>query len=370
MNQSHRARPSYVRGVALTLVITLLGACGGSGAASPAPTVAATSTVAATATADAWAEVMAAAKKEGTSTSLFTETPGWIEAQQNLFKQQTGLEMAVAARGANGVLETRLTAEVGAGAIQTDVYEDVDRSFYAAHLDWFVDLSKAGLPNYASYTEKGKWKNVCIDVKWSVSGYTYNTNLVSEADAPKTWQDLVNPKFKGQVVLSDPKPGGYYMQWALIMRNAFGPTYLQQVAALNPTLMSSSVGAAQQVGAGAKMLSFLSQVDSGSDVAKAGAPVKFRILRNPDVGSQACVGILKNSPHPATAKVLLNFLMTPDSQSAPCKAGIPNVSPIKAPGCFEVPADWVPPTLTDKGTYQGMDDEALKAQALKELGIQ
>ena len=57
------------------------------------------------------------------------------------------------------------------------------------------------------------------------------------------------------------------------------------------------------------------------------------------------------------------------SQSAPCEAGIPNVSPIAAPGCYEVPADFTPPTMTEGGFYPGMDDDALKAQALQELGL-
>ena len=346
--------------------IVVAAACGGSGStASPSP---AASTAAATATPDPWAAVMTAAKTDGKAVLLTTEIPGWVDAQTAAFKSATGVDLSVAARGANGVLETRLTAEVQSGAVQTDVYEDVDRSFFAAHSDWFLDLSTAGLPNYANYPAGAKFKTYCADDKWDVSGVTYNTNLVGASDVPQTWKDLIDPKWKGKVIVSDPKPGGYYLQWALIMRQAFGPSYLQGVAALNPTFMSSSVGAAQTVGSGAKALSFLSQVDSGTDVQKAGAPIKFQLLRNPDVGSQACVGILKNAPHAAAAKVLLNFLISADSQAAACKAGVPNVSPVNASGCYQIPTDFKMPQFNDKGIYPGMDDDALKAQAIKELG--
>ena len=172
-----------------------------------------------------------------------------------------------------------------ANAILTDVYEDVSRQFFTDHADWFVDLSTTGMPNWAKYPDAGKWKNVCADVKWSISGVTYNTQLVTGADIPKTWQDLVNIKWKDKVVLSDPTPGGYYMQWSLMMREKFGVDFLKAVAALNVTLSASSVSAAQQVGSGAKALSFLSQVDSGADVAKAGAPIKFLVIPNPYLGS-------------------------------------------------------------------------------------
>jgi iron(III) transport system substrate-binding protein len=337
---------------------TLLAACTAAG--SPVP--------AAAQTAD-WNRTLAAAKAEGSASVLVTEVPGWIETQQNLFKSQTGLTMNLLARGANAVLQTRLTAEVEAKAVLTDVYEDVSRQFFNDKADWFVDLSKAGLPNWDKYPAAGKFKNLCADVKWSISGVTYNTNIVTPDLVPKTWQDLVHPRWKDKVVLSDPSPGGYYMQWALMMREKFGPQYLEAVAALNPTLMTSSVGAAQQVASGAKALSFLSQVDSGSDVKAQGGPVNFQIIANPYLGAKACVGIPKAAPHPNAAKVLLNFLMSPESQSAPCRRNIPNVSPIRAPGCYETPADFEPPPVNDKGIYPGMDNEQLQAQVLKEMKL-
>lgn len=353
------------------LMAAMLAAC--SAAATPAPTAAPTSaaTAAPTAapTADAWAAVVAKAKTEASADALFTEVPGWIETQQNLLKSTTGTTMNLLARGANGVLEARLSAEVAANAVITDVYEDVSRQFFTDHLDWFVDLSKVGMPNWDKYPEAGKWKNVCADVKWSISGVTYNSQLVTGADIPKTWQDLVNIKWKDKVVLSDPTPGGYYTQWALMMREKFGVDYLKAIAALNVTLSASSVAAAQQVGSGAKLLSFLSQVDSGADVAKAGAPVKFLVIPDPYLGSKACVGVLKKAPHPNAALVALNFLMSPESQSAPCNIGILNVSPVRAPGCYQAPADFAPPAVNDKGIYPGMDDPALINDTLVQMGL-
>ena len=359
--------------LAVPIAAMLVAACGA--AATPVPTAAPTAapTTAATAapspTADPWAAIVAKAKTQPSADALFTEVPGWIETQQNLLKSTTGTTMNLLARGANGVLETRLTAEVQANAILTDVYEDVSRAFFVEHLDWFVDLSTTGMPNWAKYPEAGKWKNVCADVKWSISGVTYNTQLVTGADIPKTWQDLVNIKWKDKVVLSDPTPGGYYTQWSLMMREKFGVDFLKSIAALNVTLSASSVSAAQQVGSGAKALSYLSQVDSGADVAKQGAPIKFLVIPNPYLGSKACVGVLKKGPHPEAGLVALNFLMSPESQSAPCNTGILNVSPVRAPGCYEAPADFAPPQVNDKGIYPGMDDQALINDTLVQMGL-
>jgi iron(III) transport system substrate-binding protein len=373
MSQTHPGRPRSLQLAGVIFVALLVAAC--SSGASPTPTAAPSATPAPTASTapsastSAWDAVVAAAKQEGQVGLLTTEIPAWITYQQTAFQSATGVTLNLLARGANGVLETRLTSEVQANAVQTDVYEDVSRQFFYQHSDWFIDLSTAGLPNYANYPAGAKFNSVCVDDKWDVSGVTYNTNLVQGADIPKTWQDLVNPKWKGKVVLSDPSPGGFYLQWALIMRAAFGPSYLQAVAALDPSLQTSSVAAAQQVASGAKALSFLSQVDSGSDIKSKGAPIDFQLLPNPYVGSQACVGIPKSAPHPNAAKVLLNFLMSATSQGGACAAGVPNVSPINAPGCYQLPADFQMPQLNAQGIYPGMDNTTLQNQALTELGL-
>lgn len=317
----------------------------------------------------AWQETLAAAQEEGSATVLVTDTPEWQEVQAETVEETTGVEMAVAASGPNGDLEARLSAEMEAGAPQTDVYQDVDYSFFTRHKDWFVDLSTAGLPNFNSYPPDQTWQNLCVNTKNGVSGVTYNTDLVAEDQVPTSWEDLLDPYWNGKMILSNPAPGGYYMQWALMMRDAFGPDFLEGIAAQEPTLDDSSVSAAEKVASGAAEISVLSQLDSASALVKKGAPVKWIPLRDPDIGSHACVGILKDSPHPEAAKVLLNFLMSEESQSASCNAGVPNVSPVDAEGCHEVPADFKYPVMNPEGTYEGMHDEAQTSQALEELGI-
>src|SRR5689334_3552225 len=101
--------------------------------------------------ATAWSDIVAAAQNEGAANLMTTETPAWQAAEQSLYNKATGLKFNVTASGANGVLETRLSAEQAAGAVQEDVYEDVGPSFFYAHPTWFVDLSTVGLPNLPNY---------------------------------------------------------------------------------------------------------------------------------------------------------------------------------------------------------------------------
>jgi iron(III) transport system substrate-binding protein len=350
---------------ALCIIAVALGAL----TACSSGTGANTSSAGSTSSTGGWAATVARAKSEGTAAIVTTETPAWQTATTAYVKAHSGINMQVAASGANGTLETRLNAEFQAGVVQTDVYEDIDLSYFNANASKFVNLSTLKMPNYASYPADDKYKNTCVYDKLSVGGLVYNTKLVTGANIPTSWQDLLKPYWKGKILMIDPNAGENYMFWGLLMLKNFGNSYLTQFAAQKPGLAESSVTAAEQVASGAYQASVLSFPDSSRALIDSGAPLKFVVLRNPDLGATACVGILKDSPHPAAAAVLLNDLMSAGAQSAACRAGGLVVSPIGAAGCDHVPSDWALSPKTASGAYPGINDTALTGQVLKDLGV-
>src|SRR5438045_4198006 len=50
----------------------------------------------------------------------------------------------------------------------------------------------------------------------------YNTTMLSGADAPKNWTDLLAPKWKDQIALGHPGFSGYVGTWTLTMRQLYG----------------------------------------------------------------------------------------------------------------------------------------------------
>ncbi len=248
--------------------------------------------------------------------------------------------MNVAASGPGADMETRLLAEIASGNIQTDIMQDTDRGFFTNNADQFVDLSTLGMPNWDSYPADSKWGTLCANSKMGVSGITYNKDLVPADQVPDSWEDLLDPFWTDKIVLSNPQPGGYYMQWALMMQDNFGDDYLTGIADQHPVLENSSVAAAEKVASGAYLVSFMSQADSAAGLIAQGAPLEFKLMRDPDIGSNVCLGILKDGPNLNAAAVLLNFLMSEESQSTACLAGLTVVSPVNAKGCYEVPSDF------------------------------
>ena len=66
-----------------------------------------------------------------------------------------------------------------------------------------------------------------------MAGIAYNPNVVSAADAPKTWQDLLDPKWKGAVSVKVSNSGLQHVSW-FELRQLYGPDYWKKFAELKP----------------------------------------------------------------------------------------------------------------------------------------
>jgi len=66
-------------------------------------------------------------------------------------------------------------------------------------------------------------------------GILVNTRLVKEADAPKGWLDLLDPKWKGKILADDPRASGGGRVMFHMTYDRFGRAYQEQLAAQNVT---------------------------------------------------------------------------------------------------------------------------------------
>lgn len=345
--------------VAAGLTTTVIAACT-AGADEPAST----------AVGETWDEVTEAAAQEGQSVIYTTDTDAWGQAVGAAAYERTGVSMPVGIRGSGGTIQARLEAEVSAGAIRADIFSTTDKNFFVENADLFVDLSAANIPNFEDYPDQAKFRDVCVDIKQSVSGILYNTDLVPADEVPTSWEDLTDPYWTDKAIIYDPSSTNTALGWAIQMRENFGDEFLESIADQSPSLSPSSIPAAEQVSAGAYEITYLSNADSSAELRSQGAPLEFVVGTDPTIGTSGCAGILKDAEHPNAARVMLDFLMAPESQSAACDAGVPIASPIDAPGCLEVPEGWEPTPLDpDTGQIVGTADNELRATVLSLLGI-
>ena len=136
----------------------------------------------------------------------------------------------------------------------------------------------------------------------------YNTNLVKEADVPKSWDEAVDAKWRGQT--------GHWMRASFFvgLLPALGEEkardLLTRLAALKPRLFDGQFPLAQAVGSGEIALA-ITAYDSAIRIVEKGAPVKL-IGLDPTNISMICGGVLKHGRNPNTARLFLAWLASPE----------------------------------------------------------
>ncbi len=146
----------------------------------------------------------------------------------------------------------------------------------------------------------------------------YNTNLVKAAEAPQTYDDLLDPKWQGKIAwtydLTAGGPPGFIYNILTQRGEAKGMEYLRAFAKQKPV----SIPAAQRVVldkviAGEYPLALMTLSYHSTISSAKGAPVQW-LKMPPMVMSPNTAGIVKNAPHPNAAKLLIEFLFTKEAQ--------------------------------------------------------
>ena len=183
----------------------------------------------------------------------------------------------------------------------------------------------------------------------------YNTRNVKVAELPKSYEDLLNPRWKGQMMWSTSRGSGapqFVGNIFTSMGQEAGKAYLQKLRQQN---IAKSTASARQildlVIAGEYPLSiqifnhhaFISKV--------AGAPVEWHPLE-PVTATNNSIGIAKTAPHPHASMLFLDFVLSRKGQRVfqaanylPAHPEIPALQADLKPGVRFKKANYLSPEL-------------------------
>ena len=265
--------------------------------------------------------LVAAARTEGKG--VFYDTfrataPHMVDA----FTKKYGIELELVTP-TTAELSQRFSTEAKIGNVVADVigftHDGVTMPNFVKN-GWIEKLDPS-LPNLSSWPAKFRTDYFAV-YDLAIVVLAWNTNLVP--DGLSDWSDLLDPKWKGQIIASDPRGSGKFGQWILTMRSAYGQDFLEKFAAQDPRVQPSNAGF-QQVVAGAAAI--FAPATSGTVVTAmaTGAPVAFKVPPT-TTASQGIIGIAAHAPHPNIGKLLFNFMLSPDGQRVVADSG--DTSPI------------------------------------------
>ncbi len=258
-------------------------------------------------------------------------------------------------RNDEGPIAIRLLNEAKAGGGQADVFDGITVN---------VALKREGLlaplayPNAADYPAEmkdadGTWQALLL----FVFTMGYNTSMVKKEDMPKSYQDLLDPKWKGKFAMNRSSSAGAYGftgNILLTMGEEKGLDYLRALAKQDVFLSDASARAIlDQVIAGEYPVGLMMFNHHAEISARKGAPSAWLPLEPVPVAYDA-VGMLKSAPHPAAARLLIEWLLSEEGQLTlkdadylPALPKVPAMRPGMRPEDGGFRATWMRPDMVD-----------------------
>lgn len=155
---------------------------------------------------------------------------------------------------------------------------------------------------------RGYW----VDYFDSYNVIGYNTKLVPKDQAPKSWDDLLDPRWKGKIALDDEM-----FSWYAAMSVAWGreraQRYMRALARQDIQLRSGQTLIAQLMGAGEFHLGMV-LAHRIERMKRQGAPVDWVTTLDPITVSLHPIALAAKAPHPNAAKLFIDYLLSKEGQ--------------------------------------------------------
>ena len=285
-------------------------------------------------------ELVAAAKEEGALTFYSADTDEANKAITDGFTEEYDIPVHVL-RIATGGLVERFAGEQNAGVESADVLKVATYEIFEDEPDWFLPLDEELVPNLGDYPEESvSERNATLEIHPSV--ITYNTDLVAEEDVPTSWEDMTDPRWQGQILLTDPRTTPTYMGWAELMRELYGVEYLEALAEQDFDLVESATPGAQQVAAGAYAFNFPAAPAHSAELRAQGAPVGVAYIEEGSNGPAQEQGIVANALHPNAARLFMHYSLTEEASQLMCDV-VETAVPLEGiEGCLALSDTWEP----------------------------
>jgi iron(III) transport system substrate-binding protein len=283
------------------------------------------------------------AKSEGKLVIYCAEDPATCTGLGDAFeKAYPGIEVD-SLKLVSATLGTRFTTEKASRAPTADVLLSSDFGFLAnANAKGLtVAWDKADVPGFAELPAQWVDADIGAPYTYVVWGIAYNSDLVKAEDAPRTWTDLLDPKWKGKMI----QPAcavstATAVAWGTIAEHV-SADFLSKMSQQDIAQSASGMqGASSDVASGEHPIQAVANAGNVKTLKDKGAPLEINYPEN-TTGPAYGEGLNADPAHPNAQKLFASWLISKEGSAALFKANPQSVSPYASPAGVTV----VPPNF-------------------------
>ena len=257
--------------------------------------------------ADRAQRILEGAKKEGV-VSLYNSAPvDDMTVLAAAFEKKTGVKVRVWRASSESILQ-RSVAESRAGRYEADVIETNSPEMEALHREkilqevrspYLADLIPQAIPPHREW----------IGTRLNIFSFAYNTRLVKTADLPKSWPDLLDPKWKGRLGIESAD-----VDWFAGVMNEIGEAkglklFKDIVARNGMSVRTGHTLLTNLVVSGEVPMALTVYNYKAEQLKNKGAPIDWFVIP-PALARPQGVGVTRHAPHPYAALAFFDFMLS------------------------------------------------------------
>lgn len=306
--------PKRLLMVAVVALIAVLVGCTPKPASGPAAPAAPTKT----AEDPAWEKVVQEAKKEGKVVSYSFSMAGDVgNVVAKAFKDKYGIALEVVG-GTSPILIQRIRTE----QLQSQFAADIGDLSSGRVVELKTSGLSASLKDVPVLRDRAPWYTHPFDMDAdghvlmyypNVIGVFANTNLVKPGDEPKSWQELLDPKWKGKLIIADPgiNQTASFVYLFSKRKNVYNDTQMKQLGGqFSKFVAGGQTDFARALAQGDAAVGVGLDPSSVNSLIAQGAPLKAINLNEGALAIPMGMAMLGKAPHPNATRVFVNWLFS------------------------------------------------------------
>lgn len=267
-----------------------------------------------------WAAVVAAARKEG-KVVVYSGyvSPDTHEAIAKAFDRKYGIKIDyLTARGTE--LRERIRTEQASGRFLGDVLHNAQTLLELTHANDKPLQPHGGIPSAARVSPafKPRISDHWVPIFTINYGFLVNNGLVKPGEEPKSWQDLLDPKWRGKILSDETRAAGGGRVMFHMTYDKFGADYHVKLAEQKLVFARDYRESTRRVARGEYPI-YIPFILSDM-VNLKGLPVRYVIPSEGVTYGSYGAAIMRNAPRPNAARLLVDFYLSEEAQAVYAKS--------------------------------------------------